>query len=201
MAQTAAKVRTQTWATGEMRLNYFNAEARRGFTLMELMVVIIIIGIMSAAIIPEMRGTFEDALLRSTGRDLVNVCSLANSRAVSLNQSCRVQINPTTGHFVLERKVRDHGRDNFIPLKDVSGAEGKLDSRITIEVRQPDEVFGGDNSAEASVENASSEVISFYADGTADAAKIVLRDRAGFQLSLQLNPVTSRIQIVEPTHE
>ncbi len=191
----------QTWAIGKMRLENSNAKSHRAFTLMELMVVIIIIGIMTAAIIPEMRGTFEDALLRSTGRDLVNVCSLANSRAVSLNQACCVTIDSQTGRYQLEQKVREGARDNFIPLKDVSGAEGKLDARIKIEVRQPDEVFAGDNSAQAGAENISSEVISFYADGTADAAEILLRDHAGFQLILQLNPVTSRIQIVEPTHE
>ena len=39
------------------------------FTLIELMVVIVIIGIMTAMMIPEMKGTFQDALLRSTSRE------------------------------------------------------------------------------------------------------------------------------------
>lgn len=197
----AARRKTQTWAIGKMRPRISISKSQRGFTLMELVVVIVIIGIMAAAIVPEMKGTFEEALLRSTGRELVNVCSLANSRAVSLNQSLRVQIDPKTGRYVLERKVRDRGRENFIPLKDVSGAEGQLDSRIKIEVRQADEIMVTDNSNGASGENWSPETISFYADGTADAAEILLRDRAGFQLVLQLNPITSRIQIVESTHE
>ena len=50
-----------------MRLKNSNANFRRAFTLMELVVVVVIIGIMTALIIPEMKGTFEDALLRSTG--------------------------------------------------------------------------------------------------------------------------------------
>jgi predicted secreted protein len=45
------------------------------------------------------------------------------------------------------------------------------------------------------------DAISFYPDGTADAAEIQLRDRDGFQLLLQLNPVTGRVHITEPTHE
>src|SRR5204863_8720326 len=55
-----------------------------GFTLIELLVVIALFGILSAMIIPEMRGSYEEALLRSTSRQLVNVCNLAYSRAVSM---------------------------------------------------------------------------------------------------------------------
>src|SRR5271157_5483938 len=49
----------------------------RGFTLLELMVVIVLVGILSAMIIPEMKGSYGDALLRATGRDLVSVFGLA----------------------------------------------------------------------------------------------------------------------------
>src|SRR4051812_18165627 len=107
---------------------------QRAFTLIELMTVIVIIGIMTAMIIPEMRGTYEDALLRSTSRDLVNVFELASSRAVSLNQIHRVQIDSVTGNYLVERQVREGASENFIPLADVSGCKGELDKRITIEI-------------------------------------------------------------------
>src|SRR6266702_4217495 len=38
------------------------------FTLMELLVVCLLIAVMAAIIVPEMRSSFEDALLRSSGR-------------------------------------------------------------------------------------------------------------------------------------
>src|SRR5512141_2261447 len=60
--------------------------ASNGFTLIEMMVVIILIGILTAAIIPEMRGTYQDALLRATSRELINEFGLASSRAISRNQ-------------------------------------------------------------------------------------------------------------------
>ena len=184
-----------------MRLNISNVRSPRGFTLMELVVVVVIIGIMTAMIIPEMKGTFEDALLRSTGREIVNVFSLANSRAVSLNQSCRVRLDAKTGKYLLEKKIRDGARENFIALKDVAGAEGKLDTRITVEVHQPEDSLPENNSDGGAAEADVSEAISFYPDGTADAADILLRDRSGFKLLLHLNPVTSRVETVEPTHE
>ena len=63
------------------------------FTLIELMVVMVLIGIMTAMILPEMKGTYEDALLRSTSRELVSVCSLASSHAVSVNQAYRLRLD------------------------------------------------------------------------------------------------------------
>src|ERR1044071_3971705 len=39
--------------------------SRGGFTMIELMVVVVLIAIMAAAIVPQMKGTFDDALLRS----------------------------------------------------------------------------------------------------------------------------------------
>ena len=119
---------------------------------MEMVVVVVVIGIISAMIIPEMKGTFDDALLRSTSRDLMNAFSLASSRAVSFNQSCRVQLDPQNGRFLVERQMRDGGREDFVPLKDVSGAEGRLDSRIAVEVRQ-----SGEDSTENNSDNRAAE--------------------------------------------
>ena len=59
-----------------------------GFTLMELMVVLVLIGIMTAMILPEMKGTYEEALLSSTGRQLANVLGIAYSRAVTAANTC-----------------------------------------------------------------------------------------------------------------
>ena len=166
-----------------------------------MVVVIVLIGIMAAMIIPEMKGTFDDALLRSTSRDLVNVFSLASSRAVSLNQSYRVRFDPPNGSL-----SRSNGRfataaaTDFVPLKDVSGAEGRLDSRIAVEVqhRRNESSTGNNSESRRRPDQSSPDAISFYPDGTADAAEIRLRDRAGFQLLLQLNPVTARVHIIEP---
>jgi prepilin-type N-terminal cleavage/methylation domain-containing protein len=184
-----------------MRLKNSRLKSRRAFTLVELMVVIVIIGIISAMVVPQMKGTFDDALLRSTGRNLVNVFSLAASRAVSLNQSCRVRFDTPSGRYAVERQVRDGAREDYVPLKDVSGAEGKLDSRITVEINSPDESSSENEPASGPAEKNSPDTVSFFSDGTADAAEILLRDRDGFQLLLELNPVTARVHLTEPKHE
>src|ERR1017187_3305044 len=146
-----------------MHLERSSRRGRTGFTLMELMVVIVIIGIMTAMMIPEMKGTFQDALLRSTSRELINVFDLAYSRAVSLNQLRRVRLDEKTGRYLVEKQVTENGQEDFVPADDVPGSKGELDSRIAVEFHQPGEISSeanaGNENAEAPVsENLSSEV-------------------------------------------
>ena len=185
-----------------MHFDISSRRGRPGFTLVELMVVIVIIGIMTAMMIPEMKGTLQDALLRSTSRELINVFDLAYSRAVSLNELRRVRLDEKTGRYFVEKQVTENGRENFVPADDVPGSKGELDSRITIEFHQPGEITSDDNAeAPVSGNDLGGVAISFYPDGTADAGEITLRDREGFRLGLQINPITARVHIVEMERE
>jgi type II secretion system protein H len=176
------------------------APAIRAFTLVELMIVIAIIGIMTAMIIPELRGTYEDALLRSTSRQLINACSIAQSRAISVSQPHRVRLEPDTGKYLIEKRVRGQGTAGFIPAADIVGGEGELDRRITVEFRLPeaggfDAATGPPGEESQSVE----PVITFFPDGTADAREVLLQDRQGFRLLLRINPTTARVRVIETT--
>jgi type II secretion system protein H len=180
------------------------------FTLIELMVVMVLIGIMTAMILPEMKGTYEDALLRSTSRELISVCSLASSHAVSVNQAHRLRLDQQTGHYSIERRASDRGAEGrFVAVREVPGGEGELDTRITIEIHKT-----GEGATEPASEQEPAPLpgsnpqagrredgITFYPDGTADASEIVLRDRDGFRLALRINPVTARVRIIELARE
>ena len=191
-----------------MRLTGSSQRLRRAFTLMEMMVVVLLIAVLTALIVPEMKGTFEDALLRSTSRKLLDAFALASSRAITLNQDCRVKLDLAEGRFVVERRVMVAGRERFVPLKDVDGSEGKLDKRIAIQFTSPEELTAGDDGQAAPASDAvtpantdSENSVAFYSDGTADLAEIQLRDRSGYLLKLRLNPVTARAWIIEPKPE
>jgi len=179
--------------------------AESAFTLIELMIVVVLIGILSAMIIPEMKGGYQDALLRSTSRNLVNVFSIASSRAVSLNQLHRVRLDVKTGRYVIEKRTRETVQgDEFAPLKDVSEAEGTLDTRISIQMRKPENLPAGasETGPGARAEDGSAiDTVSFNSDGTADAVEVLLRDREGFRLALRINPITSRVKLLELERE
>jgi type II secretion system protein H len=179
------------------------------FTLIELMVVIVLVGVMAAMILPEMKGTYEDALLRSTSRELVSVCGLAASHAVSLNQAHQLLLDRKTGHYSIQRHASDRGPEGrLLAAREVPGGDGELDSRIAIEIHaSSDDRTEAAQQGSASVPSESAraerrdDAITFYPDGTADASEIVLRDRDGFRVALRINPVTARVQILELARE
>jgi type II secretion system protein H len=183
---------------GEGKLEKLRCSQKRSaFTLIELVIVIVIIGIAAAVIVPEMKGGYQDALLRSTSRELVNVFSIASSRAVSLNQLHRVRIEAGTGRYVIERRTRETVQgDEYKALDDVSEAEGTLDKRISVRVHTLDDSPAAPAS-ETSQTRADIDSISFYSDGTADSAELLLRDKQGYRMALRINPITAHVKIME----
>jgi type II secretion system protein H len=181
-----------------------------GFTLLELMVVCVIIGIMTAMILPEMRGTYEEAILRSSGRELINVFQLARSRAIVTRQPHRVRFDRKVQRCRLERAAQPgEVGSGYVPAEAELRGAGALDRRISIEIRRSKamDVTGeadglapnaaGDGSWNA----APPDAIGFYPDGTADAGDIVLRDRLGSRLVLRINAVTARVQVIDGGRE
>jgi Tfp pilus assembly protein FimT len=165
------------------------------------MVVVTIIGVLTALIIPEMKGSYQDALLRSTSRDLINVFDLTYSRAVSLNQVRHVRLDEKDGRYRVEKRVLEGGREDFVPVDD-AGCAGELNSKITMENHRTDEALDTGES-QATVPETSETApdpgaaIAFYPDGTADPGVVELTDRDGFRLALKINPITARVEVEE----
>jgi len=179
-----------------------------GFTLMELMVVILIISILTGVIVAEMHGTVQDAVLRATSRDLASAVSAVSSRSVAISRPMRLQLDPVNHRYFTERSTR--GGTDFFPARDVLGGDGKLDGRITVAVLPPGVPLPVDTDVEPMTDAASQDEVlpperassvTFYPDGTAEARSIMLTDRDGYQMGLRVNPITSRVQILAMGHK
>lgn len=178
---------------------------RRAFTLVELMVVIVLISIFSALILPEMAGSYQDAKLKATARQLITLCSFANSQAISLNEPQRIRFDLRARRYRLERTGGLSGTStNRSATSAGIRTEGEWDEGIRLEIRdlpKAEAAVPGESRAEPvparGAPESPSNTLLFRADGTTEARQITLEDRAGFRLALQLNPTTARIRIGE----
>lgn len=190
-----------------MRLGISGKDRASGFTLIELVVVLVLMAVLSAMIIPEMRGTLEGELLRSTSRELIRGLSLANSQSITVNQPHRFVIDRERHQYRVEKLARSSEEGGgFVPVRGVPGTQGAFSERITIEFKPPgsatDEAGAPalpptDNRPEAGGTEPGGTAIRFFPDGTAEGVEIQLRDRDGFGLALRLKPATARVRIVE----
>ncbi len=167
-----------------------------------MLVVVVVIAILTTMMLPSMRGTLDDALLRSSARQLVDVCGIAQSRSVSLNQVHRVRVDPVTGQFHLERRVRGaRGGGGFVRVQDVPDGHGTFDESVSVHRRDRDAERESSENQQAATgggeESAAPLALVFHPDGTAEGTDLVLRDRSGFGLVLQVNPVTGRMRVGE----
>jgi type II secretion system protein H len=193
MPPMVEKATQRTSGIGNMR---GQSITRSGFTLVELMVVLILIGIFTGLIVGEMRGTYEDALLRASARKLVAAANLAGSQAVSTGQPLVLSFNTAQSEYAVHKRSARESQSSLVD-------EGRLDDRIIVLVRQQEQASSDEpNEAPLTEEQATKkDDIAFYADGTADSREILLRDRTSKELVLRINPITGRIRIVDPDAE
>jgi type II secretion system protein H len=175
-----------------------------GFTLLELMVVIAVLGILATLVVPQFQGTFEDARLKAAARELLAVLKLARSEAVSLQEVVCLCIDPAENKYWLEAPSGQGGGagqgEAMEPLMHVPGSSGRVQAQISLTTMEEDR--GGLRGAaerprrppRGDVSRFLPERILFRPDGTADGASILLRNPGGPALVLRIHAVTGRVR-------
>lgn len=185
----------------------------RGFTLIELMVILTLIALLSAFILPEMAGTYQDSLLRAASRRLMDVFDLASSQAIALQTPQHVQFDLKAHHCSIEAPKSDR-RDSGSKTegKGLAAVDGQWDSRIQVRLEDPPSEAAPDTGPVPTRANPRDETptpetsrknenpshrlrITFYPDGTADGKRVILEDPDGFQHILDIQSATARVQL------
>lgn len=92
---------------GEVRGgNSQRIDLRQGFTLIELIVIMVIIGIMTVLALPYFSGLFYETKLSSTVQDIVKTFSYAHYRAVNEGLNCYVSFDLDKRRYWLSEEKR-----------------------------------------------------------------------------------------------
>lgn len=151
------------------------AHRQRGFTLLELLVVLCIITVMLAITAPQLAGRTQTAVLRSAGYDVQTMAAAARARAV-------------LGGEVLELALVDQGTQ----LRLISRTDTGEETNILPPRQLPNTVRAQFN--HQNQDGTTPERIRFQPDGSADGGMLRIVNEQGEELRLQLLTPLGKLQ-------
>ncbi len=149
---------------------------KKGVTLLELLIVMVIIAIAAGFIVPNIGAWLPNYRLRGTARDIVSTMRTAQMKAISTNLQYRINLNPADVGANSYRLERNTGGIwiNEAPTQ-------PLPTGVTI------------------VGNTlPSQRAEFNQNSTSSSGSITLQNSKGTQRRLTLTPSTGRVTITTP---
>ncbi|HEY6009863.1 MAG TPA: prepilin-type N-terminal cleavage/methylation domain-containing protein [Nitrospirota bacterium] len=156
----------------------------RGFTLIELTIVIVVLGIMLALIIPRL-GELGEANLKRSSRHLTGMMRFLRDDAAAKKKVYRLRFDVTEGRYWAEELIRLGEKvGEFKRASSEIATEGTLSGQTTFRdvkvASHPDE-----------------PVIQFTPDGWVESAMIHLRDGDNRDFTLRVKPLTGDTELLE----
>jgi type II secretion system protein H len=175
---------------------------QRAFTLLEILMVIMIMGILVAITLPRMSGTFGIARLKSTARDLTGILRYARNTAVLREQPCEIRFDMDKGQYQLvlldasgdiyeerhsTRRSRRREEDATANVMgdDVAGVR-QLPNRVFFTVIYTDAPLTDDTHRPRVI---------YYPDGSATPATIAIEDDKKHAISVEVFRTTGMARV------
>ena len=171
-----------------------NIRHNTGFTLIELIVVLLIMTTMMAVAAPRVAGRSEAAVLRAAASDFQTLASAARAKAV---------LQQRTISLTIDKQGRSIGLFAILPAT-VDGDQGNegppSDNAREDQEREPvSRSRGLSEGLVATIESDTpgANTINFYPDGSADQSTLTLSNARDEQLKLSLAAATGRLRLAE----
>ena len=109
-----------------------------GFTFIDMVVVIAVVGIVSAIGLPTMMGAIDRMRLGQSAREVERELQMAKSRAVAKGRPIRVRFNcPTAGEYRIVELIGSPGVQRPLMLRRTAAARRLTHIRRVTMTRQP----------------------------------------------------------------
>ncbi len=158
-----------------------------GFTLLELLIVMVIITIAFSALRPSFAGAVRGAQERTALRQLVGMFTAARTEAVARGKLVRIAFDPNEGVFYAEVQTDPAvDRTAFEPLSLVNKRRVRLPEHLSVGRLR----VGGQD-----IWDQTAMQIYFYPDGRTDGAVLELVDSYGGSIEMEVAPATGRVRL------
>lgn len=152
----------------------YRSSFRAGFTLLEIMVVVGIMGMIMAAGAPTLYRMFHKEGFRKTVNDLMDVCSTARAQAIMRDKTMEVVFHPREGRCEVEGAAADAG--GWGGRAHSAKIAGGVIQMLDINMRE--------------YKDADAARVRFFPNGTSDEMTLILRSDKGEQCGISLEITT-----------
>jgi type II secretion system protein H len=176
----------------------------RGFTLIELILVLLVIGMVIAMVVPSLRDFAAGRQVSDAAENLLSLTRWAQSQATTLGRPCRLNIDPEAGTYWLT--VQEQGA--YKPLRADLGQTFRLPEGVTFTLQFDQEQnqdrrpgFGAVTGSPARKPTIQRNYIQFYPSGRCDTATIEVRGKKGAVFQVSCPSATESFVMSSPSEE
>jgi len=175
------------------------AASRRGFTLLEMTVVLVIVALTTAIVVPVLWKSVGKAELRTSARSIAAQMQLARSRAAVRSESQLVTLYVERGESRLSAQAS--GED-----EEAAGELYRLPTSVkfkSVEIMGTPDLTEQDPEelAYEAEEEAEEYELEFPPRGVTEGARVVLEDTRGRAFTVKVEPGSGIISVVEGEEE
>ncbi len=187
----------------------FLRSRKHGFTLIELILVVVVIVIISGIALPYFAGSYRGTKLRSASRTIDRITRYAHAMAILREDTLTVVLNHETMEVFMGGRIQNatstaDGELDQEVLKRLGyvegGAANEEDAGIEKEIHRflPDHLAVSDFEKNWTEEDDPYEdlyLIHFYPNGQCDWFRMELEDNRGMKVQLENDPISGKMYI------
>ncbi len=122
-----------------------NKKTSRGFTLIEILLVVVLISVISAIAVPNFSQPYKNLQLKTATNDIAYLMRYAQSRAVSKNKKVRIEFSDGRQRYWLteesQKGVGVATEEQFVKISSRLGRENNLGKDIRVEMQEENLIF------------------------------------------------------------
>lgn len=171
----------------------FRSGHSRGFTFLEVMVVVLVIGVMAALVLPNLGGVTDGARLRSSARNLANLMKVARTEAILGNRTTEVWLDLSKHTYRLDLlEPEGEGRAERLTSSITRNKRRNIEQLRNLETRIR---FDAVSATSQQIIRDTEVVIRFFRDGSATPTKITLISHRGKKSTMEVLRLTGLVDM------